>query len=202
MVQAVGSIGAVAVAVLIAKQSADQALRMFCDETVRRVELVCSLGWQILHCAEAILLAPGPDEPRIVPENMERVAALAQSYPVEQFPSAEMGLRLTGMARSAAAFVKAHRAWLAYLENAESSGLPHLEAMRRVRAALHVEYGDLVDAGQLIADRLPGRRIALDVPDPGPANYALKPRQPPAGGASRPKDDGPRSVGQGVADGH
>jgi hypothetical protein len=162
-VQAVGSVAAIIVAVVVARQSAADATNTQKAEVVRKVELVCSLGWQVHHYAAEVaqnILTNIREMP--TQANLDLIVALIDRYPIEQSPSAELALRLANIRRIALAFGEMQGEALHWRAKHFTGNYGNrLARLNDLERELVDEYEQLLACGQRLLDAQPGSRILL-----------------------------------------
>ncbi len=164
---AIGSLAAVAAAIEIARRASLQATMMAKAETVRTIELVCSIGFQICDLvehswAELKKLDPNDDA------NFAQILTLFEDFPIDRYPSGRMALELANIHRLAGKFRSEHADAVSEIPTSATELLYRrseivalLPDLAPVVEAVSAEYDALLSSGQAILDTLPGRRVVL-----------------------------------------
>lgn len=162
--QAVFSAAAIFAAIALAVQSSRQAREVQKAEVVRRIELVCSLGWQVQQFVRTVMQRDVADPQAPMPTNLEMMVVLIDRYPLEQLPSGEVALRMANIRRLADGFFRAHSRWVDVRFNDPGkipADGPGREILARLAESLESEYDMLLTCAQALLDALPGRRVVL-----------------------------------------
>lgn len=167
--QAVGSVAAVGAAIWTAWNAGQQVRMAAKGETVRTVEMVCSIGFLMTDLCNAAFNSLKKSSP-LESANFALVTGLFDAFPIDKFPSGEMALRLSSIHRLTVAFgevyrdtVQAYSSKSRVMDQMEGK-YPKAESAQDIFQRLEEicgEYDALVQAGQAILDRLPGARVAI-----------------------------------------
>ena len=167
--QFIGGMAAVAVAIWAAWHTSHQARLTAKAETIRRIELVCSLSYQMTDLVDASWNSAKAREP-LATENFDYVLRLYENFPMDSYPSGELALRLAGVHRLAARYFSDYRDLVETLstrrynaafspDQAERLLVP--KSMYELVEQIGKEHDNLLAAGQLALDALPGHRHTL-----------------------------------------
>lgn len=152
--QFVGGVLAVGVAIWAAWHAGRQTRLMAKAETIRSVELLCSLAYQMVDLVQASWNTLKAHEP-LAAENFTSILSLYERFPFDRYPSGEMALRLANI----------HRLAVRYADDYE--GIVSTQATRVPKSMLELveridgEYEHLLLSARRTLDALPGRRHVL-----------------------------------------
>jgi pimeloyl-ACP methyl ester carboxylesterase len=167
--QFIGGMAAVAVAIWAAWHATHQTRLAAKAEEIRRIELVCSLGFQMVDLVDASWNSVRAHDP-LAAENFDFVLRLYEAFPIDGYPNGELALRLAGIHRLSTRYFSDYRdlvkdlsarRYIAALSPEQAERLLVPKAVHDLVVQIGEEYDQLVVAGQRALDALPGRRHAI-----------------------------------------